>query len=218
MPQPVPVFRSAFHSAEDEFSGRGKRPVVFDIMGPDGVTSLLPDELKLVLHTNPNSMKIGYTKMIERIQTRGGWVEQHFGDATQTINFDMTTGGFMRLYTGMSSITNPTYGGTRRQTIAYEKYLDILRLFHNNASIFDLKGEIVFKGRIKISFDGGTYFGWFSSFSVEESAERPYQFSLTAAFEVDDEILSYRSTYSEVDSTALDNDTQFNSTVDVQNG
>lgn len=218
MAQPIPVFPSAFDSFEDEFNGLGRRPVVFDIMGPDGVTSVLPEELKLVLHTNPSSMKINYTKVIERIQTRGGWVEQHFGDATQSINFDMATGGFMRLYSGMSNITNPSYGGTRRQTIAYEKYLDILRVFHNNASVYDLKGEIVFRGRIKISFDGGVYFGWFSSFSVEESAEKPYQFSLTAAFEVDHEVLTYRSTIGELGDPAFGDLSQPNQTVDIQNG
>lgn len=218
MPQPVPVFPSAFNSFEDEFNGLGRRPVVFDIMGPDGVTSVLPDELKLVLHTNPSSMKINYTKVIERIQTRGGWVEQHFGDATESISFDMSTGGFMRLYSGMSNITNPAYGGTRRQTIAYEKYLDILRLFHNNACVYDLKGEIVFRGRIKISFDGGVYFGWFSSFSVEESAERPYQFALTAAFEVDHEVLTYRSTIGELGDPAFGDLSPANQDVDILNG
>jgi hypothetical protein len=197
------VFRSQFRSYEDEFSGQGKRPVVFDILGPDGETSLLPDSLKLVLHVNPSSMKIAYTKTIERIQTRGGWVEQHWGDATQTISFDFATGGFMRLYSGLSNITNPTYGGTRRETIAYDRYLDLLALFQNNASVYDLKGEIVFQGRIKITFDGGIYLGWFNSFTVEESAEKPFQFSLTAAFDVDQEIVVFRSAFSNSDQASL---------------
>lgn len=214
---PQQVFRGAFQSWEDEFSGAGKRPVVFDITGPDGETSLLPDDLKLVLHVNPNTMKIAYTKTIERIQTRGGWVEQHWGDATQTINFDFATGGFMRLYTGMSNITNPAFGGTRRETIAYEKYLDLLALFHHNASVYDLKGDIVFQGRIKITFDGGVYFGWFNSFSVEESSEKPFQFSLTAAFDVDHEVMTFRSTFNELDSFVTGQDTT-NSNVDIQNG
>lgn len=197
------VFRSQFKSIDDEFSGLGKRPVVFDIMGPDGVTSVLPDELKLVLHVNPSSMSIAYTKVVERLQTRGGWVEQHFGDATQTISFDFATGGFMRLYSGMSNITNPAYGGTRRETIAYDKYLDILALFKNNASVYDITGQVVFQGRIKITFDGGIYFGWFNAFTVEESNEKPYQFSLTAGFDVDEEILTFRSAFSTSDQASL---------------
>lgn len=211
----MPVFNGAFRTWEDEFAGQGKRPVVFDIMAPDGETSILPDELKLVLHVNPSSMKVNYTKLIERIQTRGGWVEQHWGDATQSLNFDLVTGGFMRLYSGMSNITNPAYGGTRRDTIAYDKYLDLLGLFHNNACVYDLKGEIVFRGRIKITFDGGIYFGWFNSFSVEETAERPYQFALTAAFDVDQEVLTFRSTFSDEDALASSYQT---TTAEQQNG
>ena len=41
--------RSAFNSPSDEFTGSGKRPVVFDIIGPDRSTPLLPDNLTLPL-------------------------------------------------------------------------------------------------------------------------------------------------------------------------
>jgi len=192
----MPTFRSAFRSFEDEFSGLGKRPVVFDILGPDRETSLLPDDLKLVLHVNPSSMKITYNRKVERIQTRGGWVEQHWGDDTEELSFDIATGGFMRLFSGLSNTTSTRYGGSRRETIAYDKYLDLLALFKNGGSIYDLKGEIVFQGAIKVSFDSGVYIGWFNSFSVSEEAEKPYQFSLTAGFTIDEEIMVFRSTVS----------------------
>ena len=65
-----PVFTGAFPArAEEEFSGSGKRPVIFDIVGPDLETSILPDDLKLVLHVNPKSMGLNYEKLIERIQS-----------------------------------------------------------------------------------------------------------------------------------------------------
>lgn len=195
------VFRSAFRNAEDAASGLGKRPVIFDILAPDRSTSILPDDLKLVLHTNPSSMKISYTKIVERIQTRGGWVEQHWGDATQSISFELTTGGFMRLYSGLSHITNPAYGGTRRETIAYDKYLDLLALFYNNGTVWDERGDPVFQGIIKCTFDEGVYLGWFDSFSVQESAEKPYQFSISAGFTVDREVLTFRSTVGLTDPT-----------------
>lgn len=204
MPSQQHIIRSAFTSFEDETAGLGKRPVIFDILGPDWETSLLPDDLKMVLHVNPSNMDISYNKQVERIQTRGGYVEQHWGDAAQEINFAFVSGGFMRLYAGMSNITNPSYGGTRRQTIAYDKYLDLLALFMNNGSIYDSEGSVVLQGIIKVIFDGGVWLGWFSTFQVQESAEKPYQFTMSAGFTVHRELMTFRShvaTYSNTSAT-----------------
>lgn len=188
------LIRSAFTGPDDEFFGTGKRPVVFDILGPDKETSVLPEDAKMVLHVNPRTMAISYQRQVERIQTRGGYVEQHWGDGPQSISFDQATGGFMRLYAGMSNITSPKYGGTRRETIAYDKYLDMLALFHNNGSIYDSRGNIVFQGIVKCTFDGGVWTGWFTNFSVTESADKPYMFELSTGFEVHEEIQTWRST------------------------
>ena len=189
-----PVFRSAFTGPDDGGSGQGIRPVVFDILGPDWETSLLPEGLRMVLHVNPQSMSIKYQRLVTRIQTRGGYVEQHWGDGPQSIDFNMVSGGFMRLYAGLSNITGTKYGGGRRETIAYDKYLDMLALFHNGASFRDSRGNIVLQGILKITFDYGVWLGWFTNFSVTESADKPYMFTMTAGFEVDREIVTWRTT------------------------
>lgn len=193
-----PIFKSAFVSADDEFGGLGIRPVVFDILGPDLVTSILPTGLRMVLHVNPSSINLSYAKQIERIQTKGGWVEQHWGEAARSISFNMATGGFKRLYTGLSNITGGgmDVGGNRRETIAYDKFLDLLALFHNNGSIYDTSGQIAFQGIVKVSFDGGIYLGWFQSFNVTEAVSKPYQFDLTAEFTIAHEILRLRTNMS----------------------
>jgi len=193
----IPVFRSAFRSPDDAYdTNRGVRPVVFDILAPDLETSILPDGMKLVLHVNPSSMAMSYTKVISRLQTKGGYVEQHWGEGARTIEFNMATGGFMRLYSGLSNVTGGpgafSTGGSRRETIAYDKYLDMLALFHNNAAIYDTTGKIVFQGILKITFDNGIYFGWFASCNVSEDASKPYMFALTASFTVDHEIQLFR--------------------------
>jgi hypothetical protein len=195
MPSGLPLFRSAFESPDDEFTGRGVSPVVIDIIGPDLSTSLLGD-YRLVLHVNPNSMSISYSKVIERGQTKGGWVEQHFGEGADSVSFDMASGGFMRLYTGLSNITGSGLdaGGTRRQTIAYDKYLDLRGVFHNKGAIYDSEGNIVFQGIIKVSFDGAVWYGWFNTFSFSEEAEKPYQFSINAEFTVKREVLGLKTT------------------------
>lgn len=202
-----PLIRGAFNGPEDEFNRSGKRPVVFDLLGPDRVHSVLPDGLRLVLHVNPQSMQWSYQKTIGRTQTLGGWLETHWGANPTEINFNAVTGGFVRLYSGLSNITGPgpsnrlvqpnmqaqTVGGTRRDTIAYDRFLDLLALYKNNGSIYDTYGNIALQGSVLMAYDGGAWNGWFTTFHVEEAAEKPYQFSLTAAFTVDQEHLRLRT-------------------------
>lgn len=204
------ILKSAFQSEFDTYNGSGKRPVVFDIIGPDRVTSLLPPDLKMVLHVNPTSMGFAYAKTISRQQTMAGFVEYHWGSNPTEITFSMATGGFMRLYSGLSNTTGPTpsndkimpanmrardVGGTRRDTIAYDKYLDLLALFHSNGAIYDSRGTIAFQGQILITYDEGSWWGWFSTFTVEEAADKPYQFTLTASFTVERELHRTKSVY-----------------------
>lgn len=191
-----PIFTSAFVSEDDEFNGLGIRPVVFDILGPDLSTSILPEGLRMVLHVNPASMNFSYAKQIERIHTKGGFVEQHWGEAARSLSLNLATGGFKRLYSGLSNITGggKDVEGTRRETIAYDKFLDLLALFHNNGSIYDTSGQIALQGIIKVLFDGGVYLGWFSAFNVSEAAEKPYQFALTAEFTIAHEVMRLRTT------------------------
>ena len=55
------TFKSAFQSPADT---NGVRPVVFDILGPDGETSILPAGIRLVLHVNPSRMSFSYAKVV----------------------------------------------------------------------------------------------------------------------------------------------------------
>jgi hypothetical protein len=175
------------------YDGDGKRPVIFDILGPDRETSILPDQYRLVLWANPQEMSFTYSKRVERIQTRGGFVEQHWGDDAQSMSLTVASGGFMRLWSGLSNITSTEYGGTRRETLAYDRYLDFLALFHNNGSVYDAFGQVALQGIIKITFDGGVYLGWFTSFTVGEASSKPFQFSLSADFEIAEEIQVWRT-------------------------
>jgi len=196
-----PVFKSAFSGPDEEAQGRGRRPVIFDILAPDQETSLLNlkedgwGDLRLVLHVNPRSMQFSYAKQTQRVRTRGGYVEYHWGDAAESINFEAATGGFMRMFTGLSNVTG--FGGAaqgRRETIAYDKYLDLLALFHNNGAIYDAFGNIAVQGFIKLTFDGGIHIGWFDGpFVVTEEATKPYQFNLTGRFIIDREIMRFRT-------------------------
>ena len=205
-PQTDPTSLSAIPSSVN------KRPVYFDIIHPDGRTSLLND-IRLVCHTNPKSLAFQYQKKVSRTATIGGWIETYWGDEPYTISLDMSTGGFIRLTSGLSNTTgavtsrqstfakninpNTTYGedlgGSRRETISYDKYLDLLSLFHNNGSIYDSRGYVTLQGRIKMVFDGGEWYGWFQSFNVSETAESPFTFNLSMVFQVEREVHGVRT-------------------------
>lgn len=191
------IFQGAFPAGVNEgASGQGKRPVIFDIVGPDSQTSLLPVGIRLVLFVNPTTMNVKHTRKVERIQTKGGFVEQHWGTDTIGVDFEMATGGFMRLYTGASSNTSPELtGGTRRESLSYDSFLDMLALFHNNGSVYDATGQVVIQGSIKVTFDGGVFLGWFNSFTVTEAADKPYQFTMSASMDISQELQSWRSVY-----------------------
>lgn len=176
------------------FSSPALEPIIIDVLGPDWTTSLLNDGLKMVFHVNPSSVQIQYSRTVERTQTWGGFVETHWGDAATEISLSNTTGGFMRMYSGLTSTTNPSYGGTRRETISYDKYLDFLALFKNNGAVYDVNGTIILNGILKMIMLEGIFLGRFTSFGITESAEKPYQFSLTASFTVEKEIVRWRST------------------------
>ena len=175
---------SAFYKPEDEFNGMGRKPVVLDVLASDWETSVLPDNAKFVFHVNPSSLDINYGKTVSRIQTMGGYVEQVWGHDTTEISLSIKTGAFIRMNSGLSAVTNPDMGGTRRDSIAYDKYQDLLALFHNNGALYGENGQVIRHGIISLYFDQVTYLGWFTTFTVAESAEKPYSFDLTANFTV----------------------------------
>lgn len=168
-------------------SPKALSPMVLDVVAPDRQTTLLPDSLRLVLHVNPQSMRISHKRVISRKQTLGGHVIQHWGEQPVEITLEATSGGFVRLYSGITSVTGDTLGGSRRDTLAYDRYLDLLALYRNNGAIYDRHGHIVLQGQIKLEFDGSVYYGWFSTFSVTEDAASPYQFRLSFALTIEHE-------------------------------
>ena len=151
-------------------------PVAFQITSPYDFTKvLLPHAL--VMHVNPANFNETFTKKVERIQTRGGWVEQHWGDELTEISADGSTGAFMNIYTGLSSIL-------RRRTIAWDRFRDLHDLYRNNGSLWDPNGAIVLQGQIMLMYDKGTYIGTFRTFDFEETADTPFVFQIHWSFKV----------------------------------
>ena len=152
-------------------------PLAFQVTSPfDDRLALLPHAL--VMHVNPSEFTESHTKKIERLQTRGGFVEQHWGDDLTDISCSGSTGAFINLYTGMSSLV-------RQKTIAWDRYRDLYDLYRNNGSVYDPFGNIVLQGKVQLLYDRGAFIGSFRSFDVEETAESPFTFNLSWTFKVE---------------------------------
>jgi hypothetical protein len=135
------------------------------------------------MHVNPSSLEENYQHKIERIQTRGGFVEQHWGSELTELTANGSTGAFMNIYTGLTSVM-------RQRTIAWDRYRDLYDLFYNNGSVYDPFGNIVLQGQILLMYDRGNYLGTFRSFDVEETDDSPFAFKLNWTFKIETTLLS----------------------------
>ena len=166
------------HPAEKR---QGSVPMAFQITSPfNKNTLLLPHAL--VLHVNPNSLDENFQHKIERIQTRGGWVEQHWGSDLAEISASASTGAFMNIYTGLTSVL-------RQRTIAWDRYRDLYDLYNNDGAMHDPYGNIVLKGNILLMYDRGNFLGSFRTFEMEETDDSPFAFRLSWTFKVERTLL-----------------------------
>jgi hypothetical protein len=162
------------HSADTR---RNYLPLAFQITSPyDATKALMPHAF--VSHVNPSSLAETFSKKVERIQTRGGFVEQHWGDELSEISADQSTGAFINLRTGLSSML-------RQRTIAWDRYRDLYDLYRNNGLVYDPFGNVVLQGWVMLMYDRGTYIGSFRNFSVEEVDTSPFVFKISWTFKVE---------------------------------
>lgn len=163
---------SAFSGPQDQ---RGAYPILFQVMSPDGQTPLLPDYL--YMHVNPAAIGFSYSKIINRIQTLGGFVEQHFGEQLIEISVSHTTGAFVHVGSGVTALN-------RKETIAYRKMQHLIDIFKSNGSVYDDKGRVQFKGGIRMVYSGGIYDGYFTNLSIEETGDKPFNLELSWGFKI----------------------------------
>jgi hypothetical protein len=174
-------------SSEDAYvhpaaTRKGGIPMAFQITSPFNRNRLLLPHA-MVMHVNPAQLDEAYNHKIERIITYGGFVEQHWGSELTEISASGSTGAFMNLYTGLSSVL-------RQKTIAWDRYQDLKDLYYNNGSLYDPAGGIVLQGNVLLMYDRGTYLGTFRSFETEETDDSPFAFKLNWTFKVEQTLLS----------------------------
>ncbi len=177
-----PADRRGDPGSQGQRRGNHGIPVAFQVTSPFSRTRvLLPHSL--VMHVNPNSFDEAFNQKIERFQTRGGWVEQHWGQDLEEISAEASTGAFMNIHTGLTSVL-------RQRTIAWDRYRDLHDLYHNNGSVYDPFGNIVLQGFIMLMYDRGTFLGTFRSFEVKETADTPFAFQINWSFKVEHTLMT----------------------------
>jgi hypothetical protein len=165
---------SAFSGPED----KNAVPVTFQVLSPNKDDRLLPHEL--YLHVNPNSFDLSYSKKIARSNTKGGYMEQYFGEELTSISAEQSTGVFIHTEKGLTV-------RRRQETPAWKKMDQLIGIFKSNGSVFDDRGTVRFRGRIRLMFHGGVYDGFFTSFEITHDPETPFNFELSWDFNVEKE-------------------------------
>jgi hypothetical protein len=143
----------------------------------------------LALHVNPEQLEEHMSASKTVTPTRGGWVEFRWPNELTSLSASNTTGTFYSPSSGLSagsdaSQINANSRG-RQGTMAWERQEDLLDLFHNNGMVFDGNGRPAIRGRIMMIYDRGIYYGYFTTFSVNEDDAHAFSFQLNWEFTVE---------------------------------
>src|ERR1039458_3806912 len=76
----------------------------------------------ITLHVNPTEMELAYKKLIHRYRTRGGWIEEHWGEELDKMTVHGTTGSFMHPQYGLNT-------SNRYETLAMINFQEVLAIY-----------------------------------------------------------------------------------------
>jgi hypothetical protein len=131
----------------------------------------------ITMHIAPNNLNFQYKKIITRQRTRGGWLEQYWGEELDVVTAAASTGSFQILDTGL--ITSQRF-----QSIANINFQEIFDLYKNNACTYDSAGDIITQGDVYLDYDNWHMDGQFATFNWTEVAELPFRWDFNFTFEI----------------------------------
>lgn len=178
-------------------SGSGRSgdwlPFVFWVIGPNLTDAVSPP---LFLRVNPNEFELFYSKAKDTFQTRGGFVEQVWGEQLEQITIASSTGSFISVEGGLSAglVTAEKQQPKRHRTIAYQQYKGLVDMYRNNGAVYGDDGSVLLNGRIRLAFDNGIYDGYFVDFTEDDNVDDPYQIRFTLNFKVERTVLNVITT------------------------
>ena len=158
--------------------------LITDVLNPNMIVP------PLYMHINPTTFNQGFQKKIQRYTTLNAFVEEYWGEELDTISCTGSTGGFF--LDGETEYDVPSLvSRNRNQTKSFFKFQDILDLYRNNGDVYDSNGRVIKKGHVILTFDIGTYYGYFENFNYLEDAETPYRFTFDFSYKVEKSYLGF---------------------------
>jgi hypothetical protein len=158
----------------------------------------------LALHTNPSSFSEKFAKSKNVVMTYGGFIEFVWPDELDSISASHSTGAFIGPFVGLTSgsegrgarndrsgLATKAAEHGRQGTIAWERQEDLLEVFRHNGNIFNGRGQPAVRGRIMCIYDRGVYMGHFMTFSVKETDDKPFAFTLDWEFKVEETLYNF---------------------------
>lgn len=183
------------------------RPERVDIEGPEGVKIS-----SLKLNMSPASLVINGSKIISRTQTLTRWVEEHWGDEMDMVNFNGSTFAFIRFPGEEEKVGGGLCVESRGMTEPFKELQHLVNIYKMNGAVYqqekiDDKNEVpreffnyanptqpqvvrrhprvgFIKQRlyIRIRCDFAEFIGFFESFDVTEDASSPYALNYNVSF------------------------------------
>lgn len=172
-------------------------PMVFNVLFPDTAENLNVQGLTdpLFLFVNPHTWSRSSTKVQTNHFTRNGYKTERWGDELETIHASGTLGGFYTQQTGLTRVN-------RRETPAYRNFMKLVQIFKNNGALYDTSYlgaesaptsnvKIIDVGAVEILYGQELFRGTFDTFSITESADKPFSLDYEFTFHVETSISVY---------------------------
>lgn len=143
----------------------------------------------LVLYVNPTEFSVSYQHVIaDGDRGRDFHIIEHWGLQQPTINASGQIGAtYIDSTNGRGQKTGGVTRALRRESAAYQHFMNLFQIYKNNAYIFNVHHRISMLGSVKIFYDDAIYTGSFDSFSISEAEDKPYSleynFQFTVRFE-----------------------------------
>ena len=155
-----------------QISQRNVLPFYVEILDDSGSPLPIP---KLRLLVPPSSLEISMSKIVNRTVTRGGYIEEHWGDNLDELSASGSTASFMDPEVGLTR----TYA---KDTLSWDNFNLLFEAYRNNGLIYGDGGWVQKAGMIRLSFDNLVFDGYFTQFTVTEAADRQFAWNISWNF------------------------------------
>lgn len=174
--------------------------------------------LAIFKRTHPQSLQISMTERIQRTQTMGGHVEEHWPADLDSLRAEALTGGFFVLDPSLvrnkknnfilESALESDGLATSRRLQPYRRYtepslnaMDLEERYRTNGAKYNQDGQIYSYYPVEIRILNFVFLGYFTAFSVSHNVEQLNMYQIGFDFKI--QRLIVRSDFSAISTSEL---------------